>query len=60
MYNSQGQDAPSAGPRDPVKDLTDGTARSFFDGQKKLDEHQASDAPSIQTQETVIAGERHG
>jgi len=59
MYNSQGQDAPSAGPRNPVKNLTNGTARSLFDSQEKLDEHQASDAPSIQAQEAVGTREKH-
>lgn len=58
MYNSQGQDPASAGPRDPVKNLTNGTACSLFNSQEELDEHQATDAPSIQAQEAVVTGER--
>lgn len=58
MYNSQGQDPSSAGSRDPVKNLTNGTACSLLDSQEELDEHQATDAPSIQTQEAVLTGER--
>lgn len=57
MYNSQGQDPPSAGPSDPVKNLTNGTAHSLFNSQEELDEHQAPDAPSIQAQEAVVTAE---
>lgn len=48
MYNSQGQDPSGAGPRNPVKNLTNGTACGLFNSQEKLDEHKATDAPSIQ------------
>lgn len=58
MYNSQRQDPSSAGACDPVKNLTNGTARGLFNSQEKLDEHKAPDAPSIQAQEPVLTGER--
>lgn len=57
MYNSQGQDAPGAGPCDPVENLPNGSPRGLFNRQQELDEHQAPDAPSVQAQEAVVTAE---
>lgn len=60
MYNSQCKDPSCACPCNPVEEVPDGTACSFLNSNEKLDKHQAPDAPSIQTQNTVKTRREQG
>lgn len=57
VQNGQGQDAPSAGPCHPVKEVLGSDARGLLDGDEELDDDQAFHAPSIQAEQVVVAVE---
>lgn len=56
MDDGQGQDAPGAGAGHPVEQLPGGPARLPLQGDQQLDQHQAFDSSSVQTQEPVCPG----
>lgn len=53
MGDSQSQDAASAGSGHPVKELSDGSTRFFLQRDQHLDQDQALDTSSVQTQQSV-------
>ena len=55
MQDGQGQDAPGAGPRHPVKEVLGGDARGLLNGDEQLDDDEAFHAPSVQAEQVVVA-----
>ncbi len=53
MDYSEGQDAPSAGASHPVEELSGGPTGLLLQSDQHLDQHQAFNTSTIQTQQSV-------
>lgn len=58
MYYGKGKDTPRARASDPVKELFGGSSRLFLQSNQHLDQHQAFNTATIQTQESVHPAEQ--
>lgn len=58
MDYSEGQDAPSAGASHPIEELSGGTTGLSLQSDQHLDQHQAFDTSTIQTQQSVYPTEK--